>query len=230
MGARDGDGIRFIVFLSGCPLRCVYCHNPDTWEAEGREYTPEEIAKKALRYKPYFKNGGGITFSGGEPLLQSEEIFRTAELLRERGIGYVLDTSLAVPLTESVKRAINGADMILADLKFPDNEKMRKYTSRTLEHTLNALFYVRDIGKRFILRTVVLPSISDSVEALSEYLPLVEELSPEYWELLPFHTMGFFKYEEKGIENPLKNASALDPEKLNAIKTKLREKTRIEIK
>lgn len=230
MGARDGDGIRFIVFLSGCPLRCVYCHNPDTWEADGREHSPEEIAKKALRYKPYFKNGGGVTFSGGEPLLQSEEIARAGAILRESGIGYVLDTSLAVPLTDSVKRTIEGADMILADLKFPDNEKMKKYTSRTLEHTLNALFYIKELEKRFILRTVVLPSVNDSVEALSEYLPLVEELSPEYWELLPFHTMGFFKYEEKGIENPLKNVSALDIEKLSEIKAKLREKTEVKIK
>ena len=230
MGARDGDGIRFIVFLSGCPLRCVYCHNPDTWEAEGIEYTPEEIAKKALRYKPYFKNGGGVTFSGGEPLLQSEEIARTAELLLEKGIGYALDTSLAMPLTDSVKRAIEGADMILADLKFPDSEKMKKYTSRALEHTLNALSYVRDIGKRFILRTVVVPGVNDSVEALEEYLPLVERFSPEYWELLPFHTMGFFKYEEKGIENVLKDTPDLDVTRLSSIKAELRKKTEIEIK
>lgn len=230
MGARDGEGIRFIVFLAGCPLRCVFCHNPDTWERVGQEYAPEEIVKKALRYKPYFKNGGGVTFSGGEPLLQSEEIARTATILKEKGIGYALDTSLAVPLTDSVKKAIDGADMILADLKFPDSELMERYTSGSLSNTLEALDYIKSTKKRFILRTVVVTGINDSEEMLERYILLAEKFEPEYWELLPFHTMGFFKYEEKGIENPLKNISALEIKRLNELKDYLRGKTKIVIK
>lgn len=230
MGARDGEGIRFIVFLSGCPLRCVYCHNPDTQERVGSEYTPENIVKKALRYKPYFKNGGGVTFSGGEPLLQSEEIVKAATLLKENGIGYALDTSLAVPLTDSVKKAIDGADMILADLKFPENEMMKTYTRGTLDFTLECLDYIKSIKKDFILRTVVVPSINDKEDILERYIPLAEKYSPKYWELLPFHTMGFFKYEEKGIENPLKNTPALEVTRLNELKSFLSEKTSIKIK
>ena len=230
MGARDGEGIRFIVFLAGCPLRCVYCHNPDTWEGSGRGYTPEEIVKKALRYKPYFKNSGGVTFSGGEPLLQSEEIVKTALLLKEKGIGYALDTSLALPLTDSVKKAIDGADMILADLKFPDSSLMKKYTSKPLENTLASFDYIKSINKRFIIRTVVVPEINDREEILLKYLDLVERYSPEYWELLPFHTMGFFKYEEKGITNPLKDTHALEITKLESLKSYLREKTAVKIK
>ena len=230
MGARDGEGIRFIVFLSGCPLRCVYCHNPDTWEMAGREYTPEEIVKKARRYKPYFKNGGGVTFSGGEPLLQSEDIAKTALLLKNEGIGYALDTSLAVPLTDSVKEALLGADMVLADLKFPTEEKMKKYTGRGLSHTLDALSFLSENKKRFIIRTVVVPSINDSEEALLEYLSVLERYSPEYYELLPFHTMGFFKYEEKGEKNPLLHTPAMEKDRLLKLKNTLKEKTSIEIK
>lgn len=230
MGARDGEGIRFIVFMSGCPLRCVYCHNPDTWEKAGREYTPEEIAKKALRYKPYFKSGGGVTFSGGEPLLQSEEIVKTAELLEKNSIRYALDTSLAVPLTDSVKKALDGADMIIADLKFPTDELMRRYTGASLSHTIEALEYISQNKKRFILRTVVVPGINDSEEALREYLPIVERFSPEYYELLPFHTMGFFKYDEKGIKNPLANTPSQSISRLMELKDFLTASTCIVIK
>jgi pyruvate formate lyase activating enzyme len=184
--------------------------------------------KKARRYKPYFKNGGGVTFSGGEPLLQSEEIVKTAGLFSENGIGYVLDTSLSVPLTESVKKAIIGADMILADLKFPNEEGMKKYASGTLSSTLNALEFIKENGKRLIIRTVVVPNINDSVSELEKYLPIVERFAPEYYELLPFHTMGFFKYLENGIENPLKDTPPLDPSVLDSLKKGL--KTNILIK
>lgn len=230
MGARDGEGIRFVVFLAGCPLRCVYCHNPDTQEPSGKEYTPEEIAKKALRYKPYFKSGGGVTFSGGEPLLQSDEIVKTASLLKKEGISYALDTSLALPLTDSVKEALIGADMVLADLKFPTNDEMIKYTGRGLSHTLDALHFLSEKGKRFIIRTVVVPDINDNENKLSEYLTLAEQFSPEYYELLPFHTMGFFKYEEKGTPNPLANTPPMDKKKLDELKSFLGKKTHIIIK
>ncbi len=229
MAARDGDGIRYCVFLSGCPLRCVYCHNPDTQKRGVKEMTPEEIAKKATRYKPYFKNGGGVTFSGGEPLLQASEIVRTGELLREKGIGYILDTSLVMPLTEDVKKAIDGADMILADLKFPSNEKMEKYTQGRLDNVLESLDYITATGKRCRVRTVVVPHINDSLDSLGEYLPVIEKVRPEAWELLPFHTMGFFKYEESGIDNPLKDTPDMKMEKMDLLKKQLRELTKTPI-
>lgn len=230
MAARDGEGIRFCVFLSGCPLRCVYCHNPDTQTGGGMEYTPDEILKKVVRYKPYFKNGGGVTFSGGEPLLQSDEIVKTGELLRENGIGYALDTSLGLPLTDSVRRAIVGADMILADLKFPDGERMKKYTNGSFQQVEEALSFIKEAGKHFIFRTVVVPSINDSEDALFSYLPMVDKFKPEYWELLPFHTMGFFKYEESGLHNPLKDTPPMDYKRLQELKNALSTKTNIIIK
>ncbi len=229
MAARDGDGIRYCIFLSGCPLRCVYCHNPDTQKAGGKYYSPEQLAKKALRYKPYFKNGGGVTFSGGEPLLQSDEIVRTGRLLKRNGVGYVLDTSLALPLTDSVKKAIDESDMVLADLKFPTPEKMKEFTVGNLCYVLDALDYIAKTKKRCRIRTVVVPGINDSIEALSEYIPLVEKAEPEFWELLPFHTMGFFKYEELGVDNPLKDTKPMSLTVLDELKKMLRGKTEIQI-
>ncbi|MBE6701510.1 MAG: radical SAM protein [Ruminococcaceae bacterium] len=229
MAALDGKGIRFMVFLSGCPLRCVYCHNPDTQKAGGKYFTPEEIAKKASRFKPYFKNGGGVTFSGGEPLLQSGEIVSCADFLKKEGISYTLDTSLSVPLTEDVKCAIDKCESVIADLKFQSDETMEKYTGKNLENVLLNLDYIKSIKKDFILRTVVVPKLNDTLDALLSYLKIVEKYEPRYWELLPFHTMGFFKYEEGGIPNPLKDTPPMEREKLEEIKTKLREKTTIKI-
>lgn len=191
--------------------------------------TPEDVAKKASRYKPYFKNGGGVTFSGGEPLLQAEEIVRAGKCLGEKGIGYILDTSLAVPLTDSVREAIAGAEMILADLKFPNAEAMRRYTGGDISLVLDALAYIKSIGKRCRIRTVVVPGINDSPEALREYIPTVESVSPEAWELLPFHTMGFFKYEESGMENPLKDTPPMDMTALEKIKKQLSVLTALKI-
>ncbi len=229
MGARDGDGIRYCVFLSGCPLRCVYCHNPDTQIQGGKIATPEEIVKKVSRYKPYFKNGGGVTFSGGEPLLQADEVARAGALLAKDGIGYVLDTSLALPLSDSVKKAIDGAELVLADLKFPTSEKMIQYAGGRLDNVISALDYIKQTGKRVKIRTVVVPGINDTLSDLEEYIPIVESSSAEAWELLPFHTMGFFKYEEAGMENLLKDTPAMDISRLNALKKELAEKTDIRI-
>lgn len=191
--------------------------------------TPEEVAKKASRYKPYFKNGGGVTFSGGEPLLQAEEIVKAGKCLGEKGIGYILDTSLAVPLTDSVKEAIEGAEMILADLKFPNAEMMKNYTEGNISLVIAALDHIGRIGKRCRIRTVVVPHINDSLEVLREYIPTVERVSPEAWELLPFHTMGFFKYEESGMENPLKDTPAMDMKALDELKKQLSALTAVRI-
>lgn len=135
MAALDGEGIRYGVFFTGCPLRCVYCHNPDTWFGTGTEYTAEALAKKIKRYKPYFKNGGGVTFSGGEPLLNAEFINEISPLLKAEDIGYCLDTSGSVPLTDTVKACIDNADMVILDIKFY-NEADYKNTQAAILKTL----------------------------------------------------------------------------------------------
>lgn len=226
LAALDGAGLRYSVFLAGCPLRCVCCHNPDTWEAAGETIEPIDLAKKIRRYKPYFKSGGGVTFSGGEPLLQAEFINETAAYLKEFGIGYALDTSGAIPLTGSVKKAVENADMVLLDLKFYSSESYKKYTGSDITNTLNMLDYLESLGKRTWLRTVIIPGINDKEEILDNYLKLIiGKKCIEKYELLAFHTMGFFKYEKLGITNPLKDTEPLEKEVKNVLQEYVNKKT-----
>lgn len=214
LATLDGEGIRYGVFFTGCPLRCVYCHNPDTWFDNGRDYTAEELVKKIKRYKPYFKNGGGVTFSGGEPLLNADFINKTAPLLKAEGIDYCLDTSGSVPLTDEVKICIDNADMVILDIKFYDEESYKKYTKGNFENFVHIGRYCSEIQKRLWIRTVVVPGINDSEEQIAEYAEFAKQFKYEKYELLAFHTMGFFKYEKLGIENPLLDKQALSKERL----------------
>ncbi len=225
MAAVDGQGIRYDVFFTGCPLRCAYCHNPDTWNGVGTEYTAEKIYKKVRRYKPYFKNGGGVTFSGGEPLLNADNINDINEFLVKDDIGYCLDTSGSVALTDSVKNCIDNADMVILDLKFWNDANYLKYTGKDMKDTLNFLKYLAKTSKRTWIRTVVVPGINDSEEILDKYLEILKSYNfIEKYELLGFHTMGFFKYDELDIENPLKDKEALDTKKLQKLQNYVNEK------
>ena len=216
LAAVDGEGLRCAVFLAGCPLRCVYCHNPDTWQmAAGKPTDAETLARKIARYKPYFGDEGGVTFSGGEPLLQAEFLREMIPLLRERGIGYIVDTSGAVPLTDAVKEVLAGAQSILLDLKFPADEDYRRYTGRGIETVLETLSYLESIGKKTRIRTVIVPNLNDTEEILKQYTEIIKPFSCVYrYELLGFHTMGFYKYGELGIANPLADTHALESERL----------------
>lgn len=211
MAAVDGEGVRYAVFLSGCPMRCIFCHNPDTWNMSGRSMSPEELAEKISKYKPYFKSNGGVTFTGGEPLLQAEFIKETIPLLKEKGINYAIDTSGAVELTDTVKIVLKNAQTVLLDLKFPDNEGYLKYTGHTMEKTLNMLDFLESIGMPTRIRTVIIPDINDNEEELQKYIMHIKDKKCIYkYELLAFHTMGFFKYDELKIENPLKDTKPLN--------------------
>lgn len=219
MAALDGDGIRYAVFLTGCPLRCAYCHNPDTWHKSGRDWTAQELVNKIKRYKPYFKNGGGVTFSGGEPLLSADFIIEAGELLKSQGINYAVDTSGSVALTDNVKKTLDGADLVILDLKFYDSQNYKKYTGGVFENFVSIGKYCTEKGIRLWLRTVVVPGINDSEEEIEKYVEFAKQFSYEKYELLGFHTMGFFKYENLGIENPLKGTPALDKDKLKKLQT-----------
>ncbi len=218
LAAVDGDGVRYAVFLAGCPLRCVYCHNADTQSSLGKEYPPEEILKRVKRYKPYFKNRGGVTFSGGEPLLQAKEINEVYSLLKENGINYALDTSICLPLTEEIKECLKGADLVICDLKFYNREDYKRYASCDMDNVIKTLGYLKKINKRVWIRTVIVPDINDRKEDIERYAEIVKNYpNCEKYELLGFHTMGFFKYDELGIENPLKGYKALDSEVLTSL-------------
>lgn len=214
LAAVDGEGLRYDIFFSGCPLRCAYCHNPDTWHKGEIEMDAEELFRKIRRFKPYFKNGGGVTFSGGEPLLNAKFINSLYPLLKSENIGYCLDTSGSVALTDDVKTAIENADMIILDIKFYNRDDYKKYTKGNFELFQAVGRYASEKGVRMWLRTVVVPGINDSTKAMDGYADFVKQFKFEKYELLPFHTMGFFKYDELGLENPLKDTNAMDKSKL----------------
>lgn len=225
LAAVDGEGIRFDVFFSGCPLRCAYCHNPDTWHHKGEiEMSVQELFNKVKRYKPYFKNGGGVTFSGGEPLLNAKFINEIAPLLKSENIGYCLDTSGSVELTDEVKTSIENADMVILDVKFYNAEDYKKYTGGEFERFIKIGEYASEKNIRLWLRTVVVPDINDTEAAMDEYAELSKRFKFEKYELLAFHTMGFFKYDELKIENPLKNTKALDKSRLHELQEYLDKK------
>lgn len=214
----DGRGLRCAVFLAGCPLRCAYCHNPDTWEKGGTVYASEELVRKICRFKPYFSPYGGATFSGGEPLLQAEFLLECADLLEKEKVSFILDTSGAVALTPAVCALVEKSESVLLDLKFWDDASYRKYTGCSNRNTMAFLDHLNAIGKHTVIRTVLLPGINDSKEAMDRYLSLLSGLScVKQYELLPFHTLGFHKYEALGIENPLKEIGPCPKETKEAL-------------
>ena len=226
LAAVDGEGLRCAVFLAGCPLRCAYCHNPDTWErACGKETDGEALVRKIARYQPYFGEDGGVTFSGGEPLVQAEFIRSMMPLLAEKGIRYSIDTSGGVPLSDTVKEVLAGAQSVLLDLKFPDDEGYRTYTGRGIGDTLAMLDYLNAIGKKTCIRTVIVPDLNDREEILEKYLACLKGMTcVDRYQLLGFHTMGFFKYENLGLENPFADKKPLDPAVKQRLQTFVDEK------
>jgi len=225
MAAVDGEGIRVAVFFTGCPLRCVYCHNPDTWNGIGKEISTEDLVKKISRYKTYFGDKGGVTFSGGEPLLHAREINELYEGLEKLNINYALDTSGCVELNEDVKKSVENASMIILDLKMWDDESYEKYTGVSFKLIREFLKYAIMEKKRIWIRTVIVPGINDSTQILGKYIKNLKDVIGdgkitdyiEKYQLLGFHTMGFFKYEELGIDNPLKDTKDLDVSKLKEL-------------
>ena len=218
LAAVDGEGLRCSVFMAGCPLRCLYCHNPDTWQMSGARVSSEDLVKKILRFRPYFGENGGATFSGGEPLLQAPFLKETVTLLQRFGVRYVIDTSGQVDLDEPVSFLLKNAQSVLLDLKFWDEDSYRLYTGCGIRKTLDLLDALNEMGTTTVLRTVVVPGINDSKDRIKAYVNLFQgKTCVKKYELLPFHTMGFFKYEKLGIKNPLANKRALAPTVLHEL-------------
>ena len=214
-GTVDGPGIRFVVFLQGCPLRCQYCHNPDTWEAGGKEYTVEEVVAQALRYKNYFGDKGGVTVTGGEPLVQIDFVTELFKALKAKGIHTCVDTSGITFNPESEtsvdkhKKLLGVTDLVLLDIKHIDDEACKNLTGQGNAHTLAFAKFLSDNGKRMWIRQVLVPGITDDEESLSRVRQFIDSLQTvEKVEVLPYHTLGLVKYEKLGIEYPLKGLEA----------------------
>ena len=213
MGLVDGPGVRAVVFLQGCALRCRYCHNPDTWAAGGTEFTPEALTAKLLRFRPYFSRGGGVTFSGGEPLLQPEFLAEMLSRLRAAGVHTCLDTAGAG--LGDYGAILQSTDLVLYDVKHYRREDYRQLTGQDMDRTLAFVEAVREVGVPMWVRHVVVPGLTDGEDhlaGLGEYiatLPSVEKV-----ELLPYHTLGVHKYKTLGIPYPLEGVPPMDKTKL----------------
>ena len=215
MGCADGPGVRFVVFLQGCPLRCVYCHNPDTWDCKGGTlYTPEEVVQRALRYRSYFGERGGITLSGGEPLLQPEFTLELLKACKNAGLHTVLDTS-GMAGEAYWKEILTYTDLVIADLKFATEEAYRANSGGSLAMLLRFLEAAK--GTPLWLRHVVVPGLTDG--DLPEILKLAGQFKNlERLELLPFRKLCLTKYRELGIPFPLEQTDECNGallEKLN---------------
>ena len=224
MGTFDGPGLRLVVFLQGCPFRCLYCANPDTIETGGgRETDPAEILRMAVDQKPFFGRRGGVTFSGGEPTLQAAALVPLVRDLKEAGIHVCLDSNGGVwnPAVEELMRLV---DLVLLDVKQANPERHRTLTGHPNTQTLRTAAWLEEHGRPFWLRYVLVPGYSDAEEDIRR---LGERLggcrSIERVELLPYHTLGVHKYEAMGLEYRLRHVRENTPEQLDRAAALLRE-------
>ena len=225
-GTVDGPGIRFVIFLQGCPLRCQYCHNPDTWERNGgKEYTVDEVVARALRYKNYFGDKGGVTVSGGEPLVQIDFVTELFKRFKENGVHTCVDTSGITFNPDSIEsvqkheKLLEVADLFLLDIKHIDDEACKRLTGHSNAHTLAFAKFLSDRQKPIWIRQVLVPGITDAEESLQRTRAFIDTLgSVEKVEVLPYHTMGEVKYEQLGIDYPLKGVSAPTKERVQYAK------------
>lgn len=215
-GTVDGPGIRFVIFMQGCPLRCLYCHNPDTWNVRVEPaylMSAQELLEEVLRYKRFILNGG-VTVTGGEPLLQSVFLKEFFKLCREEGIHSALDTSGSITSTAAYEM-LEYVDLVLLDIKAIDPELHKHLTSARIDKPLAFLNHLQEIGKDTWIRHVVVPNLTydkELLENLADYLTRFNVIKKV--ELLPYHIMGVSKYEELGMEYALKETEALSSEKL----------------
>lgn len=200
MGTLDGPGVRFVVFLQGCNLRCGCCHNPETWESgKAEQYSAEEIVSKAERFKNYFGKDGGITLSGGEPLLQAEFCAEIFAECKKRGINTCLDTSGSI-LNDKVKMLLSLTDRVLLDIKYPTNEQYLQFVGCSIEKPLEFLHYVNQQRIPVTLRQVIIPELNGNDRNI-EFLNKIrqEYLCIDKTELLPFKKICKSKYDNLGI-------------------------------
>ena len=222
MGLVDGPGIRAVVFLQGCRLRCKYCHNPESWnpDADCRQMTPEALVEKLTRFLPYYAGGGGVTFSGGEPLLQPEFLRRTLELCRQRGIHTCLDTA-GCGLGE-YDEILRLTDLVLLDVKHFTPESYQKITGGKIAEYQHFLQRVQALGVPLWVRHVVVPGLTDGeehIDALAAYLRTLHGV--ERVQLLGYHTMGVHKYRALGIPYPLEGIPPMEKDLLEELQQRL---------
>ena len=213
MGMVDGPGIRTIAFLSGCPLRCLFCHNPDMWKSDPADKTTVgELVAKLKRYKPYYKDSGGVTFCGGEPLNQPEFLYEAMKACKEEGIHTVLDTS-GFGRIDTFEDILSVTDLVLYDIKGLVDEKYRKMTGVPIKVTKEFLRIAQEKAVPLWLRIVIIPGINDTYEYMDDLASYIAPLKYiDRIDILPYHTMGVNKYDDIDMEYPLEGVPAMNKE------------------
>ena len=224
-GSVDGPGIRFVVFMQGCHMRCQFCHNPDTWAMEeGEEKTADELLAQALRYKTYWKQNGGITVSGGEPLLQMDFLLEFFTKAKAKGVHLTIDTSghpftREEPFFSKFQELMKVTDLVMLDIKQIDEEAHKTLTGWTNSNILDLAQYLSDTGKSMWIRHVLVPGGSDRDEYLKQLDTFVKGLKTvEKIEVLPYHTLGEYKWQELGMDYPLKGIEPPTKERIENAK------------
>lgn len=209
MGLVDGPGIRTVVFLQGCPLRCLFCHNPEMWKIDGgTECSVEDLVNTIRRYKNYYGENGGVTFSGGEPLTQIDFLLEICDLLKKWGINICLDTS---GVGNNYEKLLDYVDLIILDIKHIDSEEYTKLTGYPIEKSLEFIDICNKKNKKIWIRQVIVPGINDNIEYILKLKEFIKKIkNVEKIELLPYHTMAINKYGELNIEYPLRGIKAMD--------------------
>lgn len=227
-GAADGPGVRFIVFMQGCHMRCRYCHNPDTWKMDGGdEVTADEILKRALRFKPYWGKDGGITISGGEPLLQIDFVIELFKKAKELGINTCIDTAgnpftKEDPFFSKFEELMKYTDLLLLDLKEINPTRHKDLTGFDNSNIIEMAKYLSEINKPVWIRHVLVPEHSDFDEDLDALGDFIDTLSNvDRVEILPYHTLGKFKWENLGIPYTLENISPPSAERIENAKQRI---------
>ena len=223
-GTVDGPGIRFVIFMQGCTLKCKYCHNRDTWNVNaGKSVSKEELIKEITKYKSYIDtSGGGVTVSGGEPLLQTEFITELFKELKSLGYHTAIDTSGALPISESIKELLKYTDLVLLDIKHINPEKCVELTGYTNKNTLEFAKYLSNINIPVWIRQVLVPGYTDDKFDLIDLKKFIATLSNvEKVELLPYHNLGKFKWKEIGVPYELENVPSPTLEEIEKVKNLL---------
>ncbi len=220
-GTVDGPGIRFVIFMQGCTLKCKYCHNRDTWKLNsGTPTTIEELVKEILNYKSYMDNsGGGVTVSGGEPLLQTEFVTELFKKLKTLGIHTALDTAGSIPISNEIKELLKYTDLVLLDIKHIDEQKSINLTGFSNKNNLEFAKYLSNINVPVWIRQVLVPGYTDDKFDLQNLKKFIDTLkNVEKIEILPYHNLGKFKWEELGDTYELENVTPPSQEDIDKAK------------
>lgn len=230
-GSVDGPGVRFLIFLQGCPMRCKFCHNPDTWNPDScgsaTFRTADELLQTALRYRPYWKHSGGITVSGGEPLLQMDFLLDLFQKAKSAGVHTTLDTSgqpftMEEPAFSKFQKLMEVTDLVLLDIKHIEGDRHRLLTGQDNQNILQFARWLSDIKKPVWIRHVLVPEWTDEDQALTKLDAFLSTLDNiQRIDVLPYHTLGTFKWKELGIPYPLEGIDPPTAERIANAKKRL---------